>query len=57
MFGAMLVVVEFVACFGLFLFNMVRFALLFHLFFVFEFDIGIMVGQVWIGLGVYSGWS
>jgi len=49
--------VDFVACFGLFLFELVRFALLFQLFYVFEFGIGIMVGQVWTGLGVCSGGS
>ena len=49
-----LVVVEFVAWVGLFLFKLERFALLFHLFYVFEFGIGILVGRVWTGLGVYS---
>jgi len=37
--------------------RLVRFARLFHLFPVFEFGIGIMVGRVWIGLGVCSGGS
>lgn len=55
MFRAVLVVVEFVACFGLFLFELVRFALLFHLFSVFEFGIGIMAGRVWTDLGVCYG--
>jgi len=46
-----------VACVGLFLFELDRIALLFHLFSVFEFSIGILVGRVWTGLGVYSGGS
>jgi len=50
-------VVEFVACVGLFLFELDRFTMLFHLFPVFEFGIGILVGRVWIGLGVCSGGS
>jgi hypothetical protein len=36
---------------------MVRFGQLFHLFSVFEFGIGILVGRAWTGLGVYSGGS
>ena len=50
-------VVELVACFGLFRFELVRFVLLFLLFSVFELGIRILVGRVWTGLGVYSGGS
>jgi len=56
-FGVVLVVVELVAWLGFFRFELVRFVLLFHLFSVFEFGIGILVGWVWTGLGVYSGGS
>jgi len=56
-FGAVHVVVELVACFGMFRFEQDRFVLLFHLFSVFEFGIGFLVGRVWTGLGVYSGGS
>jgi hypothetical protein len=38
--------VDFVACFCLFVFKLLRFALLFHLFSTFEFGIWIMVGRV-----------
>ena len=57
MFGVVLVVVELVAYVGMFRFELVRFVQLFHLFSVFEFGIGILVGRVWTGLGVYSGGS
>ena len=57
MFGRVLVVVEFVACVGLFLFELVQFALLFHLSSVFKFGMGILVGRVWTGLGVCFGGS
>jgi len=56
-FGVVLVVVELVAYVGMFRFELVRFVQLFHLFSVFEFGIGILVGRVWTGLGVYSGGS
>jgi len=56
-YGAVLVVVELVACFGLFLFELVQFALLFHLSSVFKFGMGILVGRVWTGLGVCFGGS
>ena len=55
--GAVLVVVVLVACFDMFRFELVRFVLLFHLFSIFEFGIGLLVCRVWTGLGVYSGGS
>ena len=57
MYGAVLVVVELVACFGLFLFELVQFALLFHLSSIFKFGMGKLVGRVWTGLGVCFGGS
>lgn len=45
MFGAVLLVVELVAYFHMFRFELVRFVLLFHLFSVFEFGIRILVGE------------
>jgi len=56
-FRSVLVVFELVACVGMFRFELVCFVLPFHLFSVFEFGIGILVGRVWIGSGVYSGGS
>jgi len=56
-FGVVLVVVELVAYFGMFRFELVLFVLMFHLFSVFEFGIGILVGRVWTDSGVYSGGS
>jgi len=49
--------VELVASFGLLWFELVRFVLLLHLFSIFEFGVGILVGRVWTGLGVWSGVS
>jgi len=57
-FVAVLVVVDFVACFGLFMFKLHQFVLMFHCFLSYKFGIWILVGRIfWIGYGVCSGGS
>ena len=56
-FVEVLMVVNFVACFGLFMFELDRFALLFHRFFPWIWHMDFGGPSFWRGLGVCSGGS